>query len=43
MDFKIWDIKDKVFLRVRFDRFKVFRFFVLRDFEDLEVVSGGVM
>lgn len=42
LEFKIWDIKDKVLLRVRFDRFKVFRIFVLRGLEDFDLSNGGV-
>ena len=43
MDLKIWDTKDKVSPRARFDRPKAFRLPASRDPEDLEAASGGVM
>lgn len=43
MDLKIWDTKDKVSPRARFDRPKAFRLPASRDPEDLEAACGGVM
>lgn len=43
MDFKIWDSKDKVSPRARFDRPKAFRLPASRSPEDLEAAGGGVM
>lgn len=43
MDLKIWDTKDKVSPRARFDRPKAFRIPASRGPEDAEGGSGGVM
>lgn len=42
MELKIWDTKDKVSPRARFDRPKAFRIPASRGAEDSEGSSGGV-